>query len=310
MIATILLSSLLTLVEMNCENLFDCLHDSLKQDTEFTPEGGRHWTSRRYHHKLNSIGQAILSSAEELPDLVALCEVENDSVIHHLCRVSLLRNAHYDYLITHSADPRGLDVALLYQPAVVRPICYDTLSIAPPPRLSPSRDILYVQGQLHGGDTLHVFVVHAPSHYSGTLETAPYRMRVSEVLTTRLQTLLRQSPKARIIVTGDFNDTADSPSLLRLCEEGRMNCASRNVKGLHGSPAGYRYHGRWQQIDHVFLSPALAQCLQTIYVNDAPFLTEPDTRYGGLKPRRTYNGFRYQYNGVSDHLPLVVRLDM
>ena len=31
---TLLLTSWLTLVELNCENLFDCRHDSLKQDTE------------------------------------------------------------------------------------------------------------------------------------------------------------------------------------------------------------------------------------------------------------------------------------
>ena len=37
----------LTLVEFNCENLFDCLDDSLKQDEEFLPEATRHWTSKR-----------------------------------------------------------------------------------------------------------------------------------------------------------------------------------------------------------------------------------------------------------------------
>ena len=33
MILSLLLSSFLTLVELNCENLFDCKHDSLKQDS-------------------------------------------------------------------------------------------------------------------------------------------------------------------------------------------------------------------------------------------------------------------------------------
>jgi hypothetical protein len=34
---------------------------------------------------------------------------------------------------------------------------------------------------------------------------------------------------------------------------------------------------------------------------------EEDKKYGGVKPLRTYNGYRYQ-RGFSDHLPLVVRL--
>ena len=34
-----LLVSLFTFVQFNCENLFDCQHDSLKNDVEFLPDG-------------------------------------------------------------------------------------------------------------------------------------------------------------------------------------------------------------------------------------------------------------------------------
>ena len=37
MFLTLILSSLLTFVELNCENLFDKRHDSLKNDVEFLP---------------------------------------------------------------------------------------------------------------------------------------------------------------------------------------------------------------------------------------------------------------------------------
>ena len=33
-------------------------------------------------------------------------------------------------------------------------------------------------------------------------------------------------------------------------------------------------------------------------------LLEEEKKYGGVRPRRTYNGFRYQ-PGYSDHLPVV-----
>ena len=39
-----MLASLFTVVELNCENLFDCRHDSLREDTEFLPTSYRHWT--------------------------------------------------------------------------------------------------------------------------------------------------------------------------------------------------------------------------------------------------------------------------
>ena len=41
-------SQSLTLVELNCENLFDCRDDSLKEDEEFLPDSPRHWTHSRY----------------------------------------------------------------------------------------------------------------------------------------------------------------------------------------------------------------------------------------------------------------------
>lgn len=98
------LTAFLTFVEFNCENLFDFRHDSLKNDIEFTPEGDRKWTERKYWNKLNNISKAIISCGIDgkdwhLPDLVALCEVENDSVMRDLTKRSLLRNANYEYLV-------------------------------------------------------------------------------------------------------------------------------------------------------------------------------------------------------------------
>ena len=61
---SILLISLFTFVELNCENLFDCQHDSLKNDIEFLPDGAYHWTRTRYWQKLDRIGQTILSCAD------------------------------------------------------------------------------------------------------------------------------------------------------------------------------------------------------------------------------------------------------
>lgn len=293
----------MTLVELNCENLFDCRHDSLKQDMEWLPDGQRKWTPGRYWRKVNQLGQEILSCQQEgVPDLVALVEVENDSCLFDLTRRSLLRNAGYEYLMTSSPDVRGIDVALLYQPFSFRPICYDCLAITPLEGMRPTRDILYVQGEIISGDTLHVFVVHAPSRFGGEKQTRPNRLLVMQ----RLMDVIRLLPiDARIIVAGDFNDYADSPSLLFLQENGLHNI-TRNAKGSHGAEGTYRYEGRWQSIDHVLVSLVLRDSVAQTYVNDSPFLLQEDKKYGGVKPLRTFIGLRYQ-RGFSDHLPLVVR---
>ncbi|MBQ9677969.1 MAG: endonuclease/exonuclease/phosphatase family protein [Prevotella sp.] len=298
----LLLASLFTLVELNCENLFDCRHDTLKQDTEWLPASVRHWTPSRYWRKVNNIGQEILSCQEEgVPDLVALVEVENDSVLIDLTRRSLLRHAGYQYLMTESPDERGIDVALLYQPFMFRPICYETLGITPLEGMRPTRDILYVQGEYITGDTLHVFVVHAPSRYGGEKATRPNRQLVAD----RLVQSIRQLPSsAKVIVAGDFNDDAEAPALRYLSAHGLQNVTC-HARGSHGAKATYRYQGEWGSIDHVFVCPLLLDRVQQVYINDSPFLLEEDKKYGGFKPLRTYNGMRYQ-QGFSDHLPLVV----
>lgn len=297
-------AQVLTLVELNCENLFDCRHDDGKQDTEWLPDGMRHWSPARYWRKLNHIGQEILScQSEGVPDLVALVEVENDSVLFDLTRRSLLRGAGYEYLMTESPDVRGIDVALLYQPLSFRPVCCDYLSITPIEGMRPTRDILYVRGETVRGDTLHVFVAHAPSRFGGERHTRPNRRVVMECLVG----VVNQLPvHAKIVVAGDFNDYADSPSLCYLQERGLCNVTA-GARGTHGAQGTYRYEGRWQSIDHMLVNNVLRDSVAQTFVNDAPFLLEEDKKYGGVKPFRTYNGYHYQ-RGFSDHLPLVVRL--
>jgi len=293
------------IVELNCENLFDTRHDEGKEDLEFTPEGTRRWSRTRYWRKLNAIGQELLSCSDELPALVALIEIENDTVLHDLTRRSLLRNAGYHYLMTCSPDVRGIDVGLLYQPARFRPICYDELEVSPLPDMRPTRNILYVKGETQRGDTLHVFVVHAPSRYGGELETRPHRQQVISTMRETLDTLQLRN----VIVTGDFNDYAESASIQSLTRLGLVNVSSQ-AKGAGGRAHGtYRYRGEWHSLDHILLSPALAERTDSIYINDATFLLEPENTYGGWKPRRTYNGYKYQ-RGYSDHLPLVLRLNL
>ena len=71
---TTFLVGILTLVQLNCENLFDCSHDSGKNDMEFTADGKRHWTAGKYWRKTENIAKAIIGSCgrDTLPDLITL----------------------------------------------------------------------------------------------------------------------------------------------------------------------------------------------------------------------------------------------
>lgn len=303
-----LLLSIFTFVELNCENLFDCRHDSLKNDTEFLPDGSYHWTRTRYWRKLNRVGQTIIAcgvkgQSWQLPDMVALCEVENDSVLHDLTRRSLLRNARYDYVMTCSPDERGIDVALVYSPFSFRLIRSHSVRVEPIKDMRPTRDILYASGVIASGDTLHVIVAHLPSRRGGERHSRPFRMAAADRVTAVVDSVYNVAKDAKIIIAGDFNDYANSASVRMLCGK-RLKDISAEATGRNGAKGTYRYQGEWGSLDHILVSESLARNVVHCYINDAPFLVEPDEKYGGVKPRRNYLGPRYQ-NGFSDHLPLV-----
>ena len=291
----------------NVENLFDCTNDTLTNDDAFTPEATRHWTSYRYWNKLQAISRAIASAGEDrAPDFVALCEVENDSVMYDFTRRSSLRTANYKYCITSSKDPRGIDVALMYKPTTFRPFAHKQLRL--PQTLIPEgryvRDILLVSGELYTGDTLDIFVCHLPSRLKGK-QSEKLRHSVVEYMCQAIDSVCQIRTIPHIIVMGDCNDTAHGWALSPLTEQGLI-CITDKLQG------SYRYKGKWEQIDHIFLSPNLLHPIDSTSIHLAPygawnltteFLIEPEPRYGGQRPHRTYNGMRYE-GGTSDHLPI------
>ena len=294
------------LVTYNVENLFDCKDDSLTSDETFLPTSLRHWSEYRYWNKLQAISRALTAiGGDRAPELVALCEVENDSVLYDLTRRSSLRTIRYDYLVTSSADPRGIDVALLYKPTHYRPFTHKVLRL-PPDQIDEgthTRDVLCVSGELVTGDTLDVLVCHLPSRLNGR-KSARLRQRVVLLMCSAIDSISALRVMPHIVVMGDFNDTPDKPALRPLSDNGRMVCITGKLSG------SYRYKGQWEQIDHVYLSPLLLDDTHRLHL--APrgawvfkddFLTEPEPLYGGRRPFRTYNGMRYM-GGTSDHLPV------
>lgn len=310
----LLLAGFLTFVELNCENLFDTQHDTLKNDYEFLPNSDHHWTRTRYWRKLNHIGQELIALGEDstrqwhLPDLAILCEIENDSVMRDLTKRSLLRHAKYEYIMTNSPDQRGIDVALLYNPYAFLPLRHICFRVAPLPDMRPTRDLLYVSGKLNNGDTLHVFGIHAPSRTGGERASRPHRLAVEKRLVQAIDSIRSMAPGAKIIIAGDFNDYKNSPVLKALYSIGFINL-SQDARGENGAKGTYRFRGEWGSLDHILCSSSVKSSFLNCHIGDVPFALEPDEKYGGVKPYRTYMGPAYR-PGYSDHLPLVAKFNI
>ena len=286
----------------NTENLFDYKDDPKKNDNEFLPDATRRWTYFRYRDKLKNLAKGIIASGDEyVPDLVGLCEVENDSCLNDLTRRSPLKEAGYRYVMTDSPDQRGIDVALLYQRGSFKLLQHQSIRIPfKQVKKAPTRDILHVVGKVVSGDTLDVWVVHYPSRRGGKAKSEPYRLLVAEILKHAVDSVMQVRQNPNVVIMGDFNDGPSSPVMKKLCSDGRL------VNLMQGKKEGtYRYRGAWEILDQFLVSENVRT--KNAEVLQHPFLLEEDEKYGGNKPFRTYNGMRYQ-GGFSDHLPIILDL--
>ena len=285
------------IVSYNVENLFDCVRDSLHDDSEYTPDGMRHWTPARYYRKREHIARTIATiGGWEGAALVGLCEVENEQCVRDLCRQNL-GNLPYDYIHYDSPDVRGIDVAMLYRRDLFRVLEAYPLRVAVDEGERPTRDILYVSGTMYPeGDTLHVYLCHLPSQLGGASLRAGLRARAKRVIMAHVDSMQRAHSQARIVVMGDMNSAPQQDMY------GLTNLMADKEQQGRGT---YKYQGVWSCIDQFYVSDALRDTVQaSIY--DAPWLLTEDESHTGYKPYRTYNGYQYQSEGCSDHLPIVL----
>ena len=223
--------------------------------------------------------------------------------MHDLTRRSLLRKARYEYIMTSSPDERGIDVALMYSPFTFSLLSQRQIGIRLVEGMRPTRNLLYAEGRVASGDTLHVVVAHLPSRRGGEAQSRPFRRQVATQIRELVDSVREAKPNANIIVTGDFNDYSSSESVRIVCSAGMADISS-SATGSNGARGTYRYQGEWGSLDHIVVSLPMLPKVVGCRVNDAPFLLVKDDKYGGVQPRRNYLGPRY-LDGFSDHLPLV-----
>lgn len=329
LVCTLMLSAqtaekqLFRVVSYNVENFFDCVDDSLTNDAEYNPGGIRGWNYEKYETKQNHIARVISAiGGWEPPALVGLCEVESRRCLLDLTRKSGLKNMAYRFVHFESPDPRGIDVALLYQPEVFKPISSKNIAIHFPEQpLSRTRDLLYVSGLLPTSDTLHVFVCHFPSRLGGELESEDKRAYVASVLKANVDSIFMLQPSAKIIIMGDFNDYPVNRSLYEVLNAAKYE-GSATIGSLYNlmfqlnatKRGSHKQDGEWGFLDQLIVSGSLLQTDSSVFIRpsdvhvfEADFLLHSDDKYLGKKPFRTYNGAKYQA-GYSDHLPVYVDL--
>ena len=307
---------LFEVMSYNEENCFDTADNPDVADEEFLPSGERCWTEGRYYRKLQHIAQVIQSAGGwNTPALVGLCEVENDSVMHHLLTRTSLRQLDYRYCITHGQDRRGINVALLYQRDQFRWLGSEEIEITLPQKERPTRNILHVWGEIQTSDTVDVFVCHMPSRSGGEIASRPKRLLAANRLRACVDSVLSMRTTPQCLIMGDFNDMPEDESLLvqlRAQAFPMDEFVSDQLYNLfYFGKGSYKYKGEWNQLDHFIVNGLLLDKKHSMHLQEngniiykPGFLLTEDKTGRGMRPFRTYYGFKYE-GGYSDHLPLL-----
>ena len=309
----------------NCENFYDTIHNPMVDDIDFTPKGAYKYNTAIYLDKINKLATVISQIGTDISRdglaLLGVAEIENDTVLNDLIKHPLLSRRNYKFVHFDSRDPRGIDVALIYNPKYFVVEESKPLFVQLPGRSKYARytrDILWVRGKLDG-EEINILVNHWPSKLEGDEITEPARAAAAAVCKIQLAVIAKSDPNSKTIVMGDFNDDPTSSSITRvLHSKGDINDVKEGDLynpwlELYNKGIGtLAYNDSWSLFDQVMLTHTWLDKQQAgffffnKFVFNKGFMTENSGLHKGY-PMRTWDGYIYR-GGYSDHFPTYIVL--
>lgn len=301
----------------NLENLFDTIHDAGKNDRDFLPEGSYRWTSEKYFAKLHNLAKVLGSLSRDVvpegPAFIGVAEAENRRVLEDLVKQPEISN--YQFVHYEGPDRRGIDCALLYDPAQFS-VTSSRLVLSEPYQgdtVHLTRGFLVVDGRL-AGERVCVIVNHWPSRGA----ESPVRVHAARQVKALKDSLMRADKKLKLVVMGDMNDDPMDESMKEL---GARKYKKQVKKGDFYNPwwetledkgvGTLLYRGKWNLFDQIVISRPLLKSRKGLRYDDhevflRDYLIQQEGKYKG-SPLRTHAG-RSWLNGYSDHLPTILYL--
>lgn len=235
--------------EYNVLNLFDSDDDPYRAD-ESTPVKPR--------AELEALANTIRSLNA---DVLALEEVENRGYLERFIEVFLSDMGYREVVLFEGNDRRGIDVALVSR-LPIGPVESNRHVTFAGPSGGPirfARDVLEVTVEPEDAPSFKVWVVHLQSNSQGREYAEPIRIAEAKQLRRMLDEELERDPNARIVLTGDFNDTPESETLKTIIGDGPHKLWSAASDHEGELPDTFN-QGRYQSmIDFVLCTPAMAK---------------------------------------------------
>lgn len=298
----------------NCENLYDTINNIGVIDEDFIPNGVKGYNQKAYDLKIRNIASVIyhLGSIDHANGiaLMGLAEVENKLVLTALVNENVIKKFHYRFIHFDAKDPRGIDVALIYNPVHFTPYQFKPFSLTDETHFThyATRDILLVKGLLDN-EWVYILLNHWPSRRGSGMGSSNKRKWASLICRKIMDSIEQMDPKAKIIVMGDFNDNPNNQSIRML------KMYNPFLKLFQNGLGSIAFNDRWNLFDQILLSNNwnldthtfpnkidITNYKPIIYTNND--MIEWAGKYRGY-PKRTYNGNDLR-GGYSDHFPIAL----
>jgi len=309
----------------NLENLFDTVNDQTIDDESFLLNGEMEWTEDRLDKKMYNLARVIrLMNDGNGPDLLGVCEVENQAVLDSIL-TKFLPDLHYKTAYLESPDNRGIDNGLIFKAEKFKllNVQADTvyLSGAWPTRLIFGANLLSNENK-----KITVFVNHWPSRSGGQLESEPNRIAAAQTLRNSVDRIFQTDSITNIFIIGDFNDDPVNVSVLETLEAFPIKCDSLNLDyeiesggelfnlsyvAYEKGEGSYKYRDTWNMLDQIIVSGSIIIGNDFNYICNSFEVFKPDiivTKSGQYEgtPFPTYGGRKY-LGGYSDHFPVIAK---
>lgn len=177
----------------------------------------RGWTQQLFDIKINQLESIIRQMNNgQGPDILGVCEVENDFVLQQLTTRLNEQINNRNYAVVHvdaTQDQRGIDTAFIFDSAkyTVDPHAIFSHFVM---RRTGTRDITQATFTTQAGNDLVALCNHWPSRSGGAYESRGYRMTAGETLSYWHQRIWEErGSDIPIIAMGDFNDDPFDDSL-------------------------------------------------------------------------------------------------
>jgi endonuclease/exonuclease/phosphatase family metal-dependent hydrolase len=286
------------------------------------------WTQTIVNKKATQLAAIIRQINEgQGPDILGVCEVENESVLRLLVEKLGPLGRNYDVAHHDMQDQRGIDVAFIYDADLFETTPDQWFNHVVLKR-NATRDIFQANFTTKlRGNTLVCIGNHWPARMGGgELATEPYRIIAAETLSYWIERIVDKlgtdEGDPAILVMGDFNDEPIDRSMIEYALAERTSHRAKSKRSrkpylynlmwpfLAENIGTHHYGGEFTLLDQVLVNRGLLRRELPMRLIGASITIHriPEMTKAG-KPRRFGRpSSSFDETGFSDHFPISVRI--